>query len=518
MYLFYSILFLKEELYKDIKDKDVMAEPYFEDLGLDLIFNSVVKSKKEFGLEKYYYESLQDVEAIIYRQEVMRELENLELRSIVTEFSNEVYAIRNKMNDVRKALSSKDDWSNNYLMRGHMLDYAQRYCYAVTKLKEELSKITVYSDGLLGLVSYINEYTDTEEYQNLAFSVTKLREEFSSIEYSMLISGDTIKVREYEGQQDYSKRILATFDKFRQGDVKDYRHDLSEEPVADHVEAAVLDLLSRVYKDTFTQLSTFCSEFIQFDDETIICFSQEIQFYISWLDYIQPLKEYDLRFNYPKMEHSAEYLYGYDCFDLALAKKIQNKTVTNDFTIKSPESIIVVTGPNQGGKTTYARMFGQMHYLASIGLCVPGKESSLYLFDHIYTHFGREEDLSTQSGKLKDDLERLLEMTSKATNKSLIIINEIFSSTTLNDAIFLGDRMMKRLVDLKAPTVIVTFIDELALYSEAAVSMMSTVKDDDPMIRTYRIVRKPADGSAYAIHIASKHSLTYEKLFRRLSQ
>ncbi len=149
---------------------------------------------------------------------------------------------------------------------------------------------------------------------------------------------------------------------------------------------------------------------------------------------------------------------------------------------------------------------------------MPGRASSLYLFDHIYTHFGREEDLSTQSGKLKDDLERLFEITSKATKKSLIIVNEIYSSTTLNDAIFLGERMMERLVDLKSPTMIVTFIDELALYSEAAVSMMSTVKDDDPMVRTYRIIRKPPDGSAYAIHLAGKHGLTYEKLCRRLSQ
>lgn len=163
---------------------------------------------------------------------------------------------------------------------------------------------------------------------------------------------------------------------------------------------------------------------------------------------IEPLKRAGLKFNYPRMEYKSKHIYGYDCFDLALATKIMNRIVTNDFTIKSPESIIVVTGPNQGGKTTFARLFGQIHYLASIGLCVPGENSSLYLYDNIFTHFGKEEDLSDQNGKLKDDLERLFQIFTKATENSLIIINEIYTSTTLKDAVSLGNRMMVRLINL----------------------------------------------------------------------
>ena len=512
----YSVLFPKDKLSQNMKNENIMDRPYFKDLGIDLIFNPLIELKEEFDLAKYYFQPLQDLDTIYYRQEVMHELENLELRNIVTAFSNEVYSIRRNMNVVREALNSNDEWSNTYLMRGHMLDYAERYVHAITRLKKELSKLTVSSDGLLGLAYYVNQYFDTEEYQHFNLAVEHLREEFSKIEYSMLISNGAIKVRKYEGQKDYSKKIADTFEKFRQEDAKDYRHDLSQEPIANHVEAGVLDLLSKIYKETFDDLVNFCSQFIRFDDETIIRFSQEIQFYVSWLDYIEPLKRSGLNFNYPEMENTSDNIYGYDCFDLALAKKIRDKIVTNKFTLKSPESIIVITGPNQGGKTTFARMFGQMHYLASIGLCIPGKESSLFLFDNIFTHFSREEDLSNQSGKLKDDLQRIFDIITRSTDKSLIIINEIFTSTTLEDAIYLGNRIMDRLVELKSPTMIVTFIDELALYSEDVVSMMSLVKDDNPVERTYKIVRKPPDGSAYAIHIASRNNLTYEKLSRRL--
>ncbi|MFT9494459.1 MutS-related protein, partial [Anaerosolibacter sp.] len=492
--------------------------PYFKDIGLDLIFSELNQTKKDFELDKYFYQPLHDLEIIRYRQSVMKALEDSQLRKILTEFSNEVYFIRRYMNSVRKALSTDDKWNNNFLTRGHMLDYAQRYCSAISKVRKSMLELATTSEGILGFVKYIDDYCNSEAYTLLETSINVLREEFSEIEYCMLITGGTIKVVKYENQKDYSKQILTTFEKFRQGEVKDYRHNLSEEPLADHVEAAVLDLLSRLYKGSFKRLSDFSSEFIQFDDETIIRFSQEIQFYITWLDYIQPLKDIGFSFTYPIMNPTAEKLYCYESFDLALASNVQNKTVVNDFIMKCPESIVVITGPNQGGKSTYARMIGQLHHLASVGLCIPGREASLYLFDNIYTHFGREEDLSSQNGKLKDDLERLYEIMSNATHHSLIIINEIFTSTTVNDAVMLGTHMMNQLIALKAPTIIVTFLDELAEFGESVVSMMSTVQDENPIERTFKVIRKPPDGLAYALHIASKHGLTYELLCRRLSR
>jgi len=223
-----------------------------------------------------------------------------------------------------------------------------------------------------------------------------------------------------------------------------------------------------------------------------------------------------LPFCYPQICDHAKHLYNFDGFDLALARIERENTVVNDFVLKEPERIIVVTGPNQGGKTTFARAFGQIHYLASLGLSVPGNKAALYLFDNILTHFGREEDLSTQNGKLQDDLVRLRTVLDKATSKSIIIVNEIFASTTLDDALILGQRMMDAFSELGAPTLIVTFLDELASHGEEAVSMMSTVKEYDPTQRTFKIVRKPPDGLAYALHIAGKHKLTYEQLCERL--
>jgi hypothetical protein len=75
---------------------------------------------------------------------------------------------------------------------------------------------------------------------------------------------------------------------------------------------------------------------------------------------------------------------------------------------------------------------------------------------------------------------------------------------------------MDKIIQMDLFCVWVTFIDELAAYSEKTVSMVSTVIPENPAVRTYKMVRKPANGLAYSISIAEKYQLTYESLNKRI--
>ncbi len=98
----------------------------------------------------------------------------------------------------------------------------------------------------------------------------------------------------------------------------------------------------------------------------------------------------------------------------------------------------------------------------------------------------------------------------------MLILNESFGSTTLEDALLVGADVIRQIVALESLCVFVTFVDELAAFGESTVSMVGMVADDDPAIRTYEVMRRPADGLAYAEAIAEKYGLTYRSLRRRV--
>jgi DNA mismatch repair protein MutS len=243
-----------------------------------------------------------------------------------------------------------------------------------------------------------------------------------------------VRVARYEGESDYSAEIERTFSKFEQGATKSYLVELPEGGGLDHVEARILERVARLYPDLFARLAAYRERHGGFLDGTIVVFDREVQFYVAYLEYVDRLRTAGLPFSYPRVSGRSKDVFARDAFDLALAGRLVpegSPVVCNDFRVESPERILVVTGPNQGGKTTFARMFGQLHYLASLGVPVPARAASLFLPDRIFTHFEREEDLATLRGKLEDELVRIREIIRETTSDSVVVINESFGSTTL---------------------------------------------------------------------------------------
>jgi DNA mismatch repair protein MutS len=299
--------------------------------------------------------------------------------------------------------------------------------------------------------------------------------------------------------------------------VRDYRATFSVDPDLNHV--GILDRIALLYPDTVGALDEFCERHREFVDRTIAAFDREVQFYLAYLEFIDRLRSAGLPFCSPRVAEGTKTTCARETFDIALASKLVGQgvpVVRNDFRLEGAERVIVVTGPNQGGKTTFARAFGQLHYLASLGCPVPGEEAELPLTDALFTHFGREEQLADRRGRLEDDLLRVRAILDEATPRSVLVLNEVFTSTTLLDAVVLSTEVLRRIEALDLLCVWVTFVDELAGMSERTVSMVSNVLPEDPTVRTFKITRRPADGHAYAAAIAAKYGVSYARLKARL--
>jgi DNA mismatch repair protein MutS len=507
---FHSILFERTE---DSRKKETLEAPdFFVDLNLDQIIDAITAGKQEYHLKPIFYTSLNDIDAITYRHEIMRDLETDMLLEHIQSFAE-------KMRVMREYLAQAEQLHYRYQKERWFLDAVEVYCNAVTGLVQDLSLVEVQSRGFLAFREYVTTYAGSNRFTSLLAETKQLQADLATVQYCLLIKGNTIKVRKYEAEIDYSADVEATFAKFKHGAVKDYRVKFRNWSEMDHVEAQILDLVARLYPDIFLHLDDYCTKNGKYLDETIAIFDREVQFYVAYLEYVARFKRAGLKLCYPHMSTTSKDVYDYEGFDIALAYKLINEKapiVCNDFSLHGKERIVVVTGPNQGGKTTFARTFGQVHYLACLGCPVPGRQAQLFLFDRLLTHFEKEENIQDLRSKLEDDLVRMYQMLNQATPNSLILLNEIFTSTTVNDALFLSKKIMETITQLDALCVWVTFIDELSTFSEKTVSMVSTVVPENPALRTYKIVRRAADGLAYAIAIAEKYRLTYDLLKERL--
>ncbi len=301
--------------------------------------------------------------------------------------------------------------------------------------------------------------------------------------------------------------------------MNDYQVEFRKSPGLDSIEAKVLEFVALLNPEVFLRLEQFSLQHSKFANPTLTEFDREIQFYVAYQDYMEVMRRAGLKFCYPLVSDTDKEIYNEEGFDLALGSKLVptgKAVIRNGFRLTGRERVLVISGPNQGGKTTFARAFGQMHHLASIGCPVPGTSAGLFLFDSLFTHFEREESVENLQGTLQQDLTRMHAILESATPRSVVILNEIFSSTTLRDAVFLAREIMTRIIELDLLCVCVTFLEELASLSEKTVSMVSTVVPETPALRTYRVVRRPADGRSYAISIAEKYRLTYNCLNARM--
>ena len=488
------------------------APDCFGDLNLDQVITTIIGGRDEYDLRPFFQAPLADVDAIAYRHEVFRDLQDETLRAHVDAFAR---ALR-RMREQRLQAASLHDVRQRQRL---FLDAACTYCAAVRELAQGLTQAGPSSRGLGDLAAYLTEYVASARFTGLCEEAARVRRALDAVTYRLVLHQDRFTVQRATVDADDGTDIERTFAKFGQRQTRLRTTALPDDLAMNQVESAILERVARLHPEAFGALEAFVERHDDDLDATVAAFDREVQFYLAYLDYLGRFERAGLDFCYPVVSPDDKTVHVRSCFDPALAHRLlanRASVVCNDIELRAQERIFVITGANQGGKTTFARMFGQAHYLAALGCPVPGREARLYLFDQLLTHFEKEEDLGTLRGKLQDELVRMRALLERATPRSIVIMNEAFTSTTARDALDLGSRVLQRLLALGALGIWVTFIDELASLDPAIVSLVSGIDPDDPTVRTFELVRRPADGRAHALAIARAHRLTYDELRERL--
>ncbi len=495
--------------------KGIDAAPdCFPDLHLDEIIAAVTAEHADEQIDRFFYVPLHDVSTVEHRHQVFRDLECDQTHQPIVTFVDGMRTMRRSRHQAKQLLHPLH-------RQGWFIHAVQTFCDTVSLLRDELARVEPSSRGLHDFAEYLAEYTQSAAFENLVTDTEAVQTELHKVRYTVHIQGLRVHVDKYEGQTDYSAGAVATFERFATEVGNDYHVPFKHDAGVDHVEEQILECVAKLYPNAFALLDGFCRRNERFVEPTIARFDHEIRFYLYYLAFVGRFTTAGLNFSYPEVTTTPGALSADDALDLALAIKCANDNralVSNNFRLSGPERIFVVTGPNQGGKTTFARTIGQCAYLASLGCPVPAARARFTLPDQICTHFEQQETLSTLHGRLEDELVRIHDILSRAAAATLIIMNESFSSTTLSDALLIGTEVIERIIKLGCTAVYVSFLDELAGLNDSCVSMVGEVTPDDPAQRTFTFTRRPADGLAYATALAIKYGLNHDVLLRRISQ
>lgn len=478
------------------------------DLNMDRIMASVLCQESDGDLAEVFYHFCPGTAMALYRHEVMRMLEQEETYCAFRTFFLSMHKADQLLAYGRQAHhpAQRDKYA---------VDGAALYCEAVRRLLKEAGSLPISSAGLKGFLDALDAYVREEGFLRLETAVRSAKEKVESIRYGLRIEQGCVYVDFDRDGADYGQafeRDLRPADSPEAGQEERPGIRLFRQAELSPLEALIMNALAKRHVQTFRELNQAAALASAVPEETVGRFVKEIRFYFRSLDLMKRLRAEGFSFAYPEFSGSGEIAVR-GAYDLALAITTP-AVVPNDFTLSAEERGVIVTGANQGGKTTFARSIGQIAVLAALGLPVPCEYASIKLYDGIFSQFSEPEDITAQNGKLKEELLRLKPILRMAGRDSLVILNELFSSATVQDGMDMAEITLSRLTAVFSHIVFVTHID--ALVSPGMVSMVAKVGEKDGE-RLYRIERAPADGRAYAASIAAKYHLTSGEIRGRIS-
>jgi DNA mismatch repair ATPase MutS len=148
-------------------------------------------------------------------------------------------------------------------------------------------------------------------------------------------------------------------------------------------------------------------------------------------------------------------------YDIALALSIEQKVIGNDLNADG-SNLLVITGANTGGKSTFLRSVGLAQLMLQAGMFVPAESFCSEVCRGIFTHYKREEDVTMESGKWDEELSRMSEIVDRLKPNSILMLNESFSSTNQREGSEIAGQIVRALLEDNVKVLFVTHLYHFA--------------------------------------------------------
>ena len=246
---------------------------------------------------------------------------------------------------------------------------------------------------------------------------------------------------------------------------------------------------------------------------------QEISKVISEIDVIQSFAFISEKYNYvrPKLNNKHE-IKVIDSRHPVVEKVIKDSYVENDIVMDKDTNILLITGPNMAGKSTYMRQLGIITIMAQIGCFVPAKEANLPIFDKIFTRIGASDDLVSGESTFMVEMIEASNAIKNATENSLILFDELGRGTATFDGMSLAQAILEYIHDhIGCKTLFSTHYHELTDLEKNLKKLKNKHVSAEEKDGNIIFLHKVKDGSvdkSYGINVAKLAGLPNEVITR----
>ena len=466
-----------------------------------------------------------DEETILHRLDIFEDLLNCDglidfLRDVILPGVQGLSTMR----------TSSDEEGVNFVDQFQSVKQLNTYVQFIEKSHESLAKLDFKSEGLHNFAKKVATIYNSEDYENIKVNLPKLIVNIESdiksvtvgvnLDDSMnIINMGIVSLNEerYKPNKLIDKLIRPGFthnDK--------YRLITPLQPVYSAI--AGMDIIhkyemnrsfnnsiNKLLKGSVKSMPKEISEYMKSQTQFLVDLASEICFLVAGYGMIIKLKNNNMPVCKPTVSQNRvthmENLYHPALLDTTMPEDI----VLNSVSFDDNGMLYILTGANSGGKSVFMHSVGIAQVLFQLGLYVPADKAVMLPVDHVCLHLPSDSAVSNVTGRLEYECKALNEIIKTVTSKSLVLIDEVFSSTSAHDGSVLTEELLKYFAKTGCKGIFSTHIHGL---SAPRINEMTTGVKVDTLVavvdegkRTYRVSRQEPEGLSHARDIAIKYGL-----------
>lgn len=518
---------------KDADDCFELSDTAANDLSVSYLAMKLSTHQNEQAkLEKLLRQMPTDRRTIAYRQDIYRDLKSN------PELAENLYKILDAMQffiqDKRPADYEKSTiWELVNRLRG-----LQNYIESVTKMQELLKGREFQSEGMRNFAAHIADIYEnsgfdalTEDLKVLSEGVDQVRSMTLGVNLDQNLQPIRVGIVSFNRFVFDDKGIVKRFLTYHsqklltKDDIPPFEmmtHLEKYERVPTGLMNNLTGIVEQMLPSVTRSLKTELQKYIDLSGEELARCGEELLFYLRCIKLEQKLTEKGMPCCEP--EFSNDDTQFCDLYNVKLAlREDSGEVVCNDLEFTKDKTILILTGPNRGGKTILTQGIGLAMLLFQHGVFVPCRSGKVRPCDAIFTHFPADENQTVMLGRLGEESARFRNIWEQATENSLLLMNESFATTSHSESLYIAEDVLKCLCCVGIRTCYNTHMHELAEHTERLQSERSVCGAASVLMgrcgseNAFRIRYEKPNGKSYAHEIAQQYGITLEQLSEKLN-